>query len=342
MEGDIQQDVAKKIDTVPWEGSFFTIIDAADGSIVMGGLRGRMFRTADSGATWTAVKKPLTSAIVDSTRLADGRLVAVGIGGEVLMSTDNGVSFAALPVTGRGQLYTDGWSNLRRCGRPSGDSAGRWPQRNQQSQITAITDIGEPVMAHGTTLTDLPVISNLSQFDEQSGNFLENLVFNHRRTVLVLCALVTLVLGYQATKIQLQAGFEKTLPKAHPYVLNYRANKNELKGLGNNLRIVVAVKEGTIFTPENLKFLETVNDEIFFIPGVDRNGMKSLFTPNTRWRVVTEEGFEGGPVIPGDFDPTSPKSIGAGTAQHGPRRHPRRPDCQRSEIHDHYRAAAGS
>lgn len=163
-------------------------------------------------------------------------------------------------------------------------------------------------MAKGT-LTDLPVISDLRNFDQNSGNFLENLVFNHRRTVLILCALVTIVLGYQATKIQLQAGFEKTLPKAHPYVLNYQANKNELKGLGNNLRIVAAVKEGSIFTPENLKFLEALNDEIFFLPGVDRNGMKSLFTPNTRWRVVTEEGFEGGPVIPGDFNPTSPQSI---------------------------------
>lgn len=160
------------------------------------------------------------------------------------------------------------------------------------------------------TLTDLPVITDLRQFDENSGNFLENLVFNHRRTVLVLCAIITLVLGFQATKIELQAGFEKTLPKAHPFVLNYQANKNELKGLGNNLRIVAAVKEGTIFTPENLKFLEELNDELFFLPGVDRNGMKSLFTPNTRWRVVTEEGFEGGPVIPGDFDATNPASIG--------------------------------
>lgn len=164
-------------------------------------------------------------------------------------------------------------------------------------------------MAHGTQ-ADLPVIANLKDFDDQSGTFLEKLVFNHRSIVLVLCALVTLVLGYQATKIQLQAGFEKTLPKAHEYVLNYQANQNGLKGLGNNLRIVVAVKEGNIFTPANLKYLEKVSDEIFFIPGVDRNGMKSLFTPNTRWRVVTEEGFEGGPVIPGDYDPDSPKSIG--------------------------------
>lgn len=163
-------------------------------------------------------------------------------------------------------------------------------------------------MAHATQ-SDLPVIADLNEFDYQSGTFLERLVFNNRAAVVILCLLVTVVLGYQATGIKLQAGFEKTLPKAHQFVINYQANKDDLKGLGNNLRIVVAVKEGSIFTPENLAFFEAVNDEIFYIPGVDRNGMKSIFTPNTRWRVVTEEGFEGGPVIPGDFD-ASPRSIG--------------------------------
>jgi len=163
-------------------------------------------------------------------------------------------------------------------------------------------------MAHAEQ-SDLPVISDLHEFDYQSGTFLERLVFNNRGVVMALCALVTVVLGFQAFRIELKAGFEKTLPKAHQFVINYQENKNELKGLGNNLRIVVAVEEGTIFTSENLKFLEAVNDEIFYIPGVDRIGMKSLFTPNTRWRVVTEQGFEGGPVIPGDFD-GSEASIG--------------------------------
>ncbi|QFU75682.1 RND family transporter [Halioglobus maricola] len=156
-------------------------------------------------------------------------------------------------------------------------------------------------MAHAEN-SDLPIISDLSEFDFNSGTFLEKLVFNHRAVVMALCALVTVVLGFFAVQIELKAGFEKTLPKAHEYVINYQENKEDLKGLGNNLRIVVAVEEGTIFTRENLKFLEEVNDAIFFIPGVDRNGMKSLFTPNTRWRVVTELGFEGGPVIPGNFD----------------------------------------
>ena len=163
-------------------------------------------------------------------------------------------------------------------------------------------------MAH-VEQSELPVISDLNEFDYDSGTFLEKLVFNNRAVVMLICALVTLVLGFQAFQIELKAGFEKTLPKAHQFVINYEANKNDLKGLGNNLRIVVAVNEGSILSAENLKFLEEVNDAVFFIPGVDRNGMKSLFTPNTRWRVVTEQGFEGGPVIPGNFD-GSDKSIG--------------------------------
>jgi len=162
-------------------------------------------------------------------------------------------------------------------------------------------------MAHSQE-SDLPIIANLNEFDFQSGTFLEKLVFNNRPIVMILCLITTLVLGYQASKIQLQAGFEKMLPKAHQYVLNYQENAGGLKGLGNNLRVVVAVKEGNIFTPENLKFVEEVSDELFFMPGVDRNGLKSIWTPNTRWRVVTEQGFEGGPVIPGDYD-ASPRSI---------------------------------
>ena len=49
----------------------------------------------------------------------------------------------------------------------------------------------------------LPVIAELKDFDRNSGSFLERLVFNSRPVVLILCAIVTLVLGYQATKIEL-------------------------------------------------------------------------------------------------------------------------------------------
>jgi len=160
----------------------------------------------------------------------------------------------------------------------------------------------------GDGSNDLPVISRVEDFDTQSGTFLEKLVFNNRLAVVLACVLITLFLGYKAFDIKLQAGFEKMLPKNHPYVMNYQANKGDLKGLGNNLRVVVEVKEGDIYTSEFLKILEELNDELFFFPGVNRPGMKSLWTPNTRWKIVTEEGFSGGTVIPGEYD-GSPEQI---------------------------------
>jgi photosystem II stability/assembly factor-like uncharacterized protein len=106
MVGDAIAQTGTLIETVPWEGSFFTSAAAADNAIVLGGLRGRMFRTTDVGQTWTVVEKPPTSSMVDSTRLANGNLVFVGIAGEILMSSDDGNSFSQLPLRTGGRIYT--------------------------------------------------------------------------------------------------------------------------------------------------------------------------------------------------------------------------------------------
>ena len=105
MVGDVNERKATMIHSIPWEGSFFASADASDGSIVMGGLRGRMFRTEDVGQTWTVVEKPPTSSIVDSVRLEDGRLIFVGIAGEILISDDNGMSFAPVPLRTGSRIY---------------------------------------------------------------------------------------------------------------------------------------------------------------------------------------------------------------------------------------------
>jgi len=99
MVGDINEERAERVHSVPWEGSFFTAIDAADGAVVMGGLRGRMFRTEDEGLTWTVVEKPPTSAVVALSRMDDGTLVGGGIAGEILVSKDDGRSFSMSPAS---------------------------------------------------------------------------------------------------------------------------------------------------------------------------------------------------------------------------------------------------
>lgn len=52
-----------------------------------------------------------------------------------------------------------------------------------------------------------------------------------------------------------------------------------------------------------------MTDEVFFIPGVDRAQVQSLFTPNVRFTEVVEDGISGGNVIPADFQPT-PEGLG--------------------------------
>jgi len=143
---------------------------------------------------------------------------------------------------------------------------------------------------------------SLSDFDRHSGSSLERLLFNHRAAVLVLCALITALLGWQATKLQLNASFEKTIPTQHPYIRNFLAYQSELTGLGNAVRIAAVSPSGTIFEASYLDTLRRLSEEAFLIPGVNRVQMKSLWTPSTRWVGVTEDGLEGGPVIPDGYD----------------------------------------
>jgi len=113
---------AKRVHSVPWEGSFFTSSDTPSGAIVVGGLRGRMFRTENVGETWTVVEKPDTSSIVDSIHLKNGKLIFVGIAGEILMSSDDGDSFEKLPIGTGGRIYAvaEGPPGTLFVGGPSG------------------------------------------------------------------------------------------------------------------------------------------------------------------------------------------------------------------------------
>ncbi|WP_373987173.1 RND family transporter [Duganella sp. BuS-21] len=142
----------------------------------------------------------------------------------------------------------------------------------------------------------------LSQFDTRSGSLIERLLFNHRLPVVIICTLLTIALGWQATKLTINASFEKTVPASHPYIANYLQYQSELTGLGNAVRIAVDNPKGSIYDAAYLETLRKLSEEVFLIPGVARNQMKSLWTPGTRWVGVTEDGLEGGPVIPDGYD----------------------------------------
>ena len=159
-------------------------------------------------------------------------------------------------------------------------------------------------MATATTDLDaMPVVRDLAEFDPRSGNVLERLVFNNRLAMVVVCAIITVVLGYfAATKLVLNASFEKMIPQSQPYIKNYLTYQKDLRGLGNAVRVVVESADGDIFDPGYLEVLKQINDELVLTPGVDRAWVKSLWMPSVRWTEVTEEGFRGGPVMPDAYN----------------------------------------
>ena len=163
-------------------------------------------------------------------------------------------------------------------------------------------------MSHAHDIPEGVVIRDIADFDTRSGTLPERLLFNNRLVIVVLCALISAVLGYKALGLSLNAAFEKMIPTKHPYIVNFLENRGQLAGMGNSLRIAIEAKNGDIFDPDYLDTVKKISDELFLYPGVDRPYMKSLWTPSVRWTGVTEEGLDGGPVVPDDYD-GSPESL---------------------------------
>ena len=131
---------------------------------------------------------------------------------------------------------------------------------------------------------------------------LERLLFSRRLLLIAVCFLLTLFLGWNAVHVKPDASFEKMIPVEHPYVRAMLKHIADLGAAGTSVQIVVEHKDGDIFHAGYLETLRLVTDSAFYLPGVDRNRMRSLWTPNVRWTAVTEDGFEGDLVVDAGYD----------------------------------------
>lgn len=129
---------------------------------------------------------------------------------------------------------------------------------------------------------------------------IEDLIFKHRHLTVAAFVLTTLVLAFFASKTHVDASFNKQLPSNHEYIQNFKKYQEQFGG-ANRVVIALMAQHGDIFTPEFFKTLKAVTDETFYLPGVDRSQVTSIYTPNVRYLEVVEDGLQGGNVIPADF-----------------------------------------
>lgn len=134
-------------------------------------------------------------------------------------------------------------------------------------------------------------------------NTLEQFIFSNRLALIILFTLVTAFMAYSAASLRMEAGFSKQLPLEHPYMKTLLEYQEEFGG-GNQIVVALVQQDGNIFNPEFFTALREATDELFFLDGVAKSSVTSIFTPNVRFTEFVEDGFSGGNVIPAEFQPT--------------------------------------
>ena len=144
----------------------------------------------------------------------------------------------------------------------------------------------------------------LDGFIERTVHKFADLLIGLRNVWSVVFVAATLFFGYSATKVQLDPGFLKLIPVQHEYMRTMMHYMKDFSG-ANTLLVNLRWKgEGDIYNPEFMKAMQEATDEVFFIPGINRTKVSSIFTPNTIYIEITEEGFNGEPVVPATFSAT--------------------------------------
>jgi len=128
-------------------------------------------------------------------------------------------------------------------------------------------------------------------------------LINNRYGIVALFLAITIGMVFAMSHLRIETGFKKQLPLKHEYMQTFLQYEKEFGG-ANRVLVALVARDGNMFTPEFFEAFETITNQVFFIPGVDRASVRSIFTPNVRFVEIVEDGFAGGNVIPSDYAPS--------------------------------------
>ncbi|HKY89799.1 MAG TPA: efflux RND transporter permease subunit [Nevskiaceae bacterium] len=112
---------------------------------------------------------------------------------------------------------------------------------------------------------------------------------------------ITVFFAWSATHVKLDPGFLKLIPIEHPYMKTMMSYMRDFSGANTLLVNVRWTGEGDIYNKAFMDAMQKATDEVFFIPGINRTKVTSIFTPSTYYIEITEDGFKGEPVVPARY-----------------------------------------
>ena len=104
---------------------------------------------------------------------------------------------------------------------------------------------------------------NLHYDAVETARLSERLIFlTNRPGVIILFALVTVFLAYQAYHLKPDASFNKLIPQQHQFIQKMNDHMRDLRASGASLKVSVAARQGDIFNDEYLTTLGQIADEM--------------------------------------------------------------------------------
>ena len=78
---------------------------------------------------------------------------------------------------------------------------------------------------------------------------------------------------FSASKLEVDAGFNKMVPLKHPYMKVYKEYETVFGG-ANRVAIALVQKQGDIYNQEFMAKLKGLTNDVFLLNGVDRPSVK--------------------------------------------------------------------
>ena len=100
-----------------------------------------------------------------------------------------------------------------------------------------------------------------------------SLVFDHRKAWLAVFAVMTVLFAASASRMVVDAGFNKMVPLKHEYMKVYREYEKVFGG-ANRVAIALVQKDGDIYNQEFMAKLKGLTNDVFLLNGVDRPSVK--------------------------------------------------------------------
>ena len=113
-------------------------------------------------------------------------------------------------------------------------------------------------------------------------------LINIRYGVVILFLAITIGMAFAMSQLKIETGFKKQLPLQHEYMQTFLRYEKEFGG-ANRVLVSLIARDGDMFTPEYFEAFETISDQVFFIQGVDRASVRSIFTPNVRFVEIVQD-----------------------------------------------------